>query len=127
MFGGKIYIQLRSGILLQKVICKVWEYCNIAAVLPILYMVLTCETSSCEKVMNKAVLYTLLIVQLQIVCHRVIVGYPEIPTMLKLPECDLEKGAEVQKSYDEAQHVQPMDLNGTWECLYIESSFYPNY
>ena len=33
--------------------------------------------------------------------------------MLKLPECDLEKGAEVQKSYDEAQHVQPIDLNGT--------------
>ena len=42
-----------------------------------------------------------------------IVGYPIIPSMLKLPECDLEKVTEVQKSYDEAQHVQPIDLNGT--------------
>ena len=50
---------------------------------------------------------------------NLIVGYPEIPSMLELAECDLEEGAEVQKSYDEAQHVQPMDLNGTWECLYF--------
>ena len=26
---------------------------------------------------------------------NLIVGYPDIPSMLKLPECDLEKGAEV--------------------------------
>ena len=42
-----------------------------------------------------------------------IVGHPEIPNMLKLPECDVEKGAKVQKSYDEAQLVQPMRLDGT--------------
>ena len=48
---------------------------------------------------------------------NLIVGYPEIPSMLKIAECDLEEDTEVQISYDEAQHVQPMDLDGTWECL----------
>ena len=50
---------------------------------------------------------------------NLIVSCPVIPSMLKLPECDLEKGAEVQKSYDEAQHVQPIDLNSMWEYLYF--------
>ena len=51
---------------------KVWEILQCCSCFAI--MVLTCETSSCEKVMNKVVLYALLIVQLQIVCHLEVIS-----------------------------------------------------